>query len=244
MFFSSYNLSGIDTYEDIISSGIPFDEISLIYRWLVYQTNDPSFSATRRRSFGFSLDEFIVEAAFALTPFNTTTDFEWYYDYFYGNCFRYNMNQSRTLDLQEAGLEITLFAGLADDHYDYLYASQSNGLRVFIADRNYIPLSSEGILVRPGEHVNIELSKSLVSIKPKPYSKCIEFDSNYNELTRAMSKLNISYTRKDCLYVCFQKLSVEAFGCYDLQYPKIVDDSVEPCANFSSFKKTKVSFRI
>lgn len=167
------------------------------------------------------------------------SEFEWYYDYFNGNCFRYNMNQTQYLEYQESGLELKLFVGLADDHYDYLYPSSSNGLRLFISDRNYMPLSTEGILLRTGEHVDIQLSKTLANIKPKPYSSCTDFNPNLNVLTRGMNKLNISYTRKDCLYVCFQKLSVDAFGCYDLQYPDIIDD-VEACRNFSSFKDSKV----
>lgn len=231
----------MNSYEDILNSDLNDTEIDLIYRWLVYQTNDPSFNTTRKRSFGFSIDELILDASFAYFPIDAS-EFEWYYDYFYGNCFRYNTNQSQSLSIQEAGLQLKLFTGLADVHYDYLFASESNGLRLFIADPNYTPISSEGLLLRPGEHVNIQLSKQLAQIKPHPYSSCLEFDPNLNELTRAMARLNISYTRKDCLYVCIQKLSVEAFGCYDLQYPKIFDN-VEPCANYSSFKQSKVGWR-
>lgn len=236
--YYSYNFT-LETFQDLMRSGLSSNDINLIHRWLVYQTNDPKFNITKKRSFGFAADELIIDSAFAYLPVDSN-EFEWYYDYFYGNCFRYNLNQSKILELPESGLEMQLFAGLSDEYFNYLFPSYNTGLRLFISDRENIPISSEGILLKPGEHVNIQISKSLATILPKPYSYCKNFDAELNILTREMKRLEISYNRKDCLYICFQILTIDAFGCNDLQYPQLLD--AQPCSNFTIFKQVKVLY--
>ena len=216
-------------------------ELKLAFRWLVYKSNDPVFNISNKRLLGWSANELILDSAFGFVKANAS-QFEWFYDYFYGNCFRYNMDQSHKLDLQDNGLELRLFVGPSDEYHDYLFPTYFNGLRLFISDKDSLPTYSEGILLRPGQHANIQLSKTFSTIQSAPYSNCTNVDPNTSILTQEMQRLGLSYTRKDCLFICFQKLTIDLFGCYDLQYPKIFD--AQPCSNFTIFQTIKVTLNL
>ena len=54
-----------------------------------YQTFLPDFNQTRRKSFGYSLDDFMIACEFDSKPCNRSW-FEWNYNSLFGNCFLFN----------------------------------------------------------------------------------------------------------------------------------------------------------
>lgn len=48
-----------------------------------------SLSEKAKRKFGYSFDEMILRCSFATQPCDAD-DFEWFFDYLYGNCFTFN----------------------------------------------------------------------------------------------------------------------------------------------------------
>ncbi len=69
--------------------------ISLVdnYDYLRYffssRLNTPSVSNQRKQSMGSSLDEFVISCRFNTQPCDMSL-FSWYFDSYYGNCFRFN----------------------------------------------------------------------------------------------------------------------------------------------------------
>lgn len=237
-FQNEYNIS-VDNYEDLLNE-LPLDEIGDDFRWLIYQTNDPKFNETRKKSFGFRADQMILDCYFASEKC-TLSQFDWYYDYFYGNCFRFNYgnetDQLNSVVTPDTGLELILLSRIPDFDQNFLYSSRQNGLRIIISDQNSTPIYSQGILLRPGVHANIDLAKTKSVSMPEPYSNCQNTRSMTSILAREMRNLGIIYNRKDCLNLCFQKLNIDLFGCYDLQFPRLFD--APPCDNRSIFEKIK-----
>lgn len=60
-------------------------------------------------------------------------------------------------------------------------------------------------------------------------------------LSREVERLNMSYSRTNCLILCHQKQIIDKVGCYDIRFPRILD--AQPCRNQSSFNQLRsVSF--
>ena len=74
---------------------------------------------------------------------NIDQDFVWYYDFFYGNCFRYNSGRDqsgKSVKLQESttsgplnGLQLEIFVGKTKD---FRQALAKTGARVMVRDHN------------------------------------------------------------------------------------------------------------
>ena len=61
----------------------------------------------------------------------------------------------------------------------------------------------------------------------KPYSNCQEAKQVNTELAREMRKNGMRYTRRDCVLICVQKLIIDRFNCYSLDFPKVFN--FPPC---------------
>ena len=78
-----YNFTSFDDVFRTNSTLLDFTQLAS------YQTFLPEFNQTRRKSFGYSLEDFMIACEFDSKPCNSSW-FEWNYDAFFGNCFLFN----------------------------------------------------------------------------------------------------------------------------------------------------------
>jgi hypothetical protein len=223
-----FNLS-VQTFNEtnmaLKSMGVDIlDEID----WLIYQTYSPSFNATLRLSFGYDVETMIRNAQLYSYSINVRENFKWYYDPYYGNCYTFNSEPVNgayyTQDWQGYGLEMDIFIGLpADQSSSLFYTGVNRGLYITLEDRSFIPLFENGIAILPDTLTVIGFSKTESSILPKPYSFCVENDQIDTVMSREMSRLGLSYSRRNCIYLLDVLVQTELFGCYLQNYPPILN---------------------
>lgn len=66
-----------------------------------------------------------------------------------------------------------------------------------------------------------------------PYSDCIEVDRIDTVMSREMKRLEMIYSRRNCLLLCQQKIIIENIGCYSLTLPPAFN--AQPCSTDDQF---------
>lgn len=94
------------------------------------------------------------------------------------------------------------------------------------------------VLASPGALNTYEMFKATSRTQPRPYSKCssrIEEteEANKSALVRELVRQGIEYNRGICTKFYFQNWTIHTFGCYNLFYPRLLDDKSPPCSNKS-----------
>ena len=206
-------------------NGLKYDYYTKRYISLIHARIQ---NETVRKQLGRKLDYILITCYFNAFECNLSQDFEYYYDFLYGNCFRYNsgrnMNGETTSPKQISntgisnGFQIELFIGRVDQNNNLF--SIDNGINLFIEHERIDSQSSEGIRISPGTRNYISLSKYSMSHLPMPYSDCTadldKLESSDNVYFRNLISNNQSYTESLCRYNCFQKYLGDACQCQDL----------------------------
>ena len=124
---------------------------------LYYTITDPQLISTDdlKRSYAYALDSVLISCMFDMHEC-TAEDFEWYWDKFYGNCYRFNGGKNANGDKipyrmigksgDLCGLSLELYAGPADNGSPFKISS---GFRVIIFNSTYFPPSLQGTLLKP-----------------------------------------------------------------------------------------------
>lgn len=80
-----------------------------------------------------------------------------------------------------------------------------------------------------------ELKKTQSFTEPQPYSKCDSMSANKNPLVDEMKRQGIEYDRENCLKFYFQNWTINNFNCYNLFYPRLLNDTSPPCTKRGLF---------
>lgn len=244
-YFNKYNVT-IDNYTQLFNL-VESGQISNDNDWLIYQTYDPNFDLSLRKSLGYDFDRMIFGYNFK-NSYVDSWRFNYYYHAKYGNCMVFNsgVDTNGTLvDIGlihhiEYGLDMVLFTGLIESPTSYLYENFYKGVVLLINDQNDRSLDKEGVLVQPGNYVNVILTKTTSASLPPPYSNC--YDSNSPQgtstiLTIEMARLDMHYSRYNCMTLCRQKAVIDQLRCYDVRYPRLFNAT--PCASKSEFDELR-----
>ena len=194
---------------------------------------------TIKRSLSYSLNETIIQCSFNLIQCNITRDFTWFISPFYGNCYSYNTgldNLGNKLDIKEIskpgkinGFQLELFIGNPNEILDYMISS---GYHIMINNQTYKISTFEGYSVSTGIETDIAINRLYTSLKPKPFSDCIELDkidSFDSDLYRHIFKSNKTYRQNDCFELCLQKNIIKTCKCYISSFDKLNGNI--PCLN-------------
>ena len=193
-----------------------------------------------QKKLGLELKELIYECIFNYQPCNYTNDFVWYYDFQFGNCFKFNSGiDSNGVSIgskniyqigKDFGLKLEVFTG------NYKYPStEHTGLRIVIHNSSINPSTFEGLTVPTGLDTNIAVNRLYYFKQPNPYSKCISNIENHrSDLVQAIIKSRYQYRQYDCYLVCFQRFLVNKTGCY---FPAIMNlYDAKLCLSIKEFK--------
>jgi acid-sensing ion channel 5 len=212
---------------------------------LIYETYDPKFNLTLKKSFGYDLDTMIQISIYFNKSISKTSIFEWYYHINFGNCFKFNSKAQRdgyfyTSKFQDEGLKLILFNGIDGISLNSFFEPKFKGFRILIEDQNSFPISKEGILVKPSSYTKIGFYRVETETLPHPYSECVSADKVDTLISREMKTLGMKYTRRNCLDLCRVKNSIDQIGCADWRYPQILNAT--PCQSFSKAVNIKYNF--
>lgn len=105
------------------------DELS----WIKYQLSAGVWNESMQRSIGYSVKEMFYAIDFSSKTSNKSINLDWYFDKFYGNCFRFNSDQSWVSNRLGFGLYVEIFTGHADKYQSYLTNSMSKGKPFYIS---------------------------------------------------------------------------------------------------------------
>lgn len=178
------------------------------------------FSEQEKRQLGYSIDEVVLSCIFAGANCELS-EFTWTFDFRYGNCFSFNIEDSHLITRTSKidGLVLELFVGVPE----YIQTFTMNSGAVVFLSNNSISVSSlEGLELRPGSETSISVNRVFSTQLKKPYSNCdLEealFDSYDSELYRMVFKMNKTYNQRDCYDLCYQSLVLRDCNCYDLMF--------------------------
>jgi len=203
-----------------------------------FKVLNPEYGDSKRKELGFSLDDMLVKCQFNKNPCDSN-DFEWYFDFHYGNCFKFNtgINSSgqsvplkySTIPGEENGLFMSF---MLPDIANQFSVADSIGLRIFVHNSSFRPASSESIILKPGSLTNIAVKRTIINKEPFPYSDCIDLASfKYSSLFSYSLNSTKTYRQSDCFNLYLQIDINKSCKCYYLQYPKVPNTDVKPCLN-------------
>lgn len=130
------------------------------------------------------------------------SDFYYYRDYYYGNCFRFNGGELENQTREDIGyivptppvrksskigwrrLRLEWYIGDQISQQQYTFKS---GIRLIVHNQSYTPFPFEnGIDVATGLQTNVAISRSFTNRLPYPYSNCID---ELNEKTSSQNEI-------------------------------------------------------
>jgi hypothetical protein len=182
------------------------------YRYYYMSNFFDKFNDSERLMFAYPKEAMIYLCVHDLTTRCDKTDFEWYYDFYYGNCFKFNPNEQiksyKTGKISGIHMEIDV-----GDDYPLPWLSES-GVHVFIHNKSHRISMYQGIDAPAGKSTNIAIKREFSNKLEKPYSDCVEdleaYDSKYY---RMMRNAKFAYQQSDCLELCFSEYVLKKCNC-------------------------------
>lgn len=192
----------------------------------ILNTETMNQTAIFRKSLGLKMNNFFISCEFESIKCSFEDDFDWHFDFVYGNCYSYGKktpkitNKAGNLD----GLVVHLAVGLGDPEENYTLSIKS-GAHIFIHNQTIMPTSYEGYDVAPGTSTSFIVNRQWNNKLPKPFNECYDdltsMDSYDSVLYREIIKANLTYRQIDCFRLCYQKQTVEKCKCNDPTIPSI-----------------------
>lgn len=216
------------------------DELYLELQYAVYRLNDPDFNKQKRESMG-------QKNLIACNIFGTDCmeEYTTYFDDKFGNCFIINPNKLRNgkpretyeAYLRDLGLTLVQFIGTPESETSYLFDPDGmKGLLVRFQDFDQDDgLFMGGVGITAGTLARIVLNRVEVHNMPKPYSNCIPADMVDTKYSRLMREMDIPYSRKACIGVCYQHYIFDKIGCIQMNSLRI--DGKPLCKSKDQFFK-------
>ena len=187
------------------------------------------------KKLGLSLNEMLIVCLFN-AQICSENDFEYFYSYNYGNCFKFNYANDKfaSNNGKDYGLVLQLYVAPSS------FFSVYDGLTIFIGDKDYDLTTTEGIDAPTGFSTNVAIQRVTTESQPKPYSECTEnlsISEDYDSLDYKLSvKNNNPYNRGFCFRMCFRKYLENNCNCTDS-----IDFSyygIKPCLSIAELQCT------
>jgi len=199
-----------------------------------------------KMNLGDPLASIIKMCSYDLSNLCTLQDFEWYYDFYYGNCYRFNSKGDKKLYKKGklAGFHIELYSG-------YLYSipwQSEAGMHIFVHNKSHKISMYQGIDAPIGKMTNIAINRIYSNKLEMPYSECVEdLEKEGSKYYEILTNHNFTYQRSDCIELCFSDYAFQKIGCregltsifYDETVCKTLEQIVLLANILSEFYNTK-----
>jgi len=221
IFQNNFNYTIINTVK--LPPNITFNKVD--ERFFLLNNLHP-LNDTIKKKFAFSIEEMLISCRFN-GQFCDWSDFEWYFDPFYANCYRFNSKMDQIKIVTQSGnlfgLRLELFMG---DEFKMQSLMRTAGFQIMINNQSNYPSINEGYTVAPGIETNLEVSRVFNQKLGPPHSNCIQepsyLDGTTNShLHQAIVESNQSYRQNDCFKLCLQQEIINKCGCYSNLFGKL-----------------------
>ncbi|RMZ92818.1 acid-sensing ion channel 1 [Brachionus plicatilis] len=222
-----------DAYEGNLndnSSILYFNYIFFRYFTTVFTKSSPE---EIKQKLKIPYEQMFISCLYNFQPCNKN-NWTWYYDSFFGNCYRFNTQQNSEIKNsyqagKYQGLMIELFVGIPENQTTL---SISTGAHIFVDDNLFKPFLGQGVDIAPGFISNLVLHRISTQQLPKPYSECNgnldtinSFDSEYY---RKVFRSNLTYRQDDCFLAYIQSEILKKCDCDEMAY-NLISESNNPC---------------
>ena len=201
---------------------IPQFAATSIYMWLNIQdyvlrkqiNNDQSLTAAAKKALGFQIEDMLVSCYFNYKACNSS-DFTYFYNPLYGNCYKFNYDASNpnTISLPGLfyGLTLELFLGNPQiETHNHFH----DGVLLSIINQTGEPFSQgDTVKAAGGAETDFIVNRNFITKLPAPWGSCLSStvsSSYYNYITNSMGK---SYSQQVCFQLCVQDQIVSTCGC-------------------------------
>ena len=155
-------------YINYVDANNSFEPNKFVAQYFLRQ-NEFVLNTETRKSYGLSIDQMLITCLYAGSPCSSS-DFVWYYDLMYGNCFRFNTGTNSTLKTSTNtgkwnGLRLELYVGSTND----IEMNQpSTGVHLFIHNNTNTLDSMKGFDAATSTESNIAVSRKFSSRLSEP----------------------------------------------------------------------------
>ena len=173
-----------------------------------------------------------------------SSDFTWFFDKNYGNCYTFNANSSNVKTTSKAGpaygLQLELFTGIPGLQDYYI---DERGIYLAVTTSGTTPVTSyTGVKLPVSQATNVKITQTSIKNLPSPFSSCREdvttVLSTDNSIYKRTLQLN-TYSVQLCYDLCLQSLFiVPACNCFDPALP-LFDTSTSVCKTLLKLNCTK-----
>ena len=219
----------LNIFDETVYNEISYKEIQKLITDTKLKANiellKMNLTSERKQMLSFSMNQSLIGCNFnAKSDICTSNDFNWKYDYIYGNCFLFNAGldqngqfNARFLDSiipgKTNGLQITMYLNIIEK---LRILSQSYGLYINV-DYGENNGFSNMIEISAGYETNIAVNREFVQQYPTPYSNCELSDNlpkNFDsKLYKMFPGLGINYKQSVCFELCHQTILKEHCNC-------------------------------
>ena len=155
-----------------------------IVSYMKSYVNSPQYSVLNKTRLGFKLADLILVCRFNGIDCDFGNDFHWMFHYEFGNCYQFNsgLNMSNArVELKKTTYESKVYGlvlqfGPVVNYNEYPMSTFAKGLQVFVHNQSLVPsYSYTPISIESGKETNICIDRTFSSNVPSPYSACVDF---------------------------------------------------------------------
>ena len=196
-----------------------------------------------KKKFSHNLNDTLLSCFFNLKPCSSS-DFQWEWDYYYGNCFSFNTgfdSSGQRVELRKAfiggnafSLQIEFYVNFYEELKFFNSIINDYGLIIRVDNQSHvIDYQHGGIFVSAGTSNYLALNRQFKTSLPKPYSECEDLSSgNYpSTLYNLIIHSKYDYTQQFCLQQCLQELTIKTCNCSDIDSASL--RNVSSCASLN-----------
>ena len=232
--FNEWNIKNKDFYElyENPANKTIYTSMNLYISKMTILSHAHNSTDEFRKSLGLSIGDMLISCFFALVPCSPN-DFEWYFDPFNGNCFKFKMNNNEfskvTKEGMLNGLRLELFVGQVLSIKNLAFG---NGLVIFINNQTVTPSPFDGYEIETGKQTNLHLEKLRIKKVYKPYGECTRNLNEENAFNSEILKKTLDnykyYQQKDCLNICLQEYIIQKLNCFSTLI-RYNSSNIQPC---------------
>jgi hypothetical protein len=237
----------ITDYEDKLTSNV--DLSNAFDRALTFLANN--LTIEQKQSIGYSIEEMVISCKFNFKYCDADlSEFVWFYDNEFGNCFKFNVgiNERRISSTygRTTGLRLVLFVGIENSKSSLNYYELTSGkilitflFTLYISSQFYFEITKIGITltvtnssIEPNMYESyaiatnsenyINVHRLFLKKKQKPFSDCLsDLKESKSHLVKYFFDNNMTYRFKECSDLLIQDDFYKICKCASVYYKNL-----------------------
>ena len=231
---------------DVTNSSRTLNVYTSLFEWLVSENyilralvnNNPTYTADRKKSMGYQIENMLVSCYFNYLPCYAS-DFTYFYHPLYGNCYTFNAaydNNGTSKQIKSSsisgywnGLILEFFVGNPSANTQIEF---HDGVILSIQNQTDEPFWQGDILkASAGSETDFIVNRNFITKLPSPYGNCVADPSSSPYYSYIVNTLRNSYSEEFCFLLCIQDQIIKTCGCADVFLPTFNNASTLYCFN-------------